>query len=133
MRLDGRPARRFDLLQTLLQALETVRLVEARKIVQPGGKFAPAFLVQFEAREARRGDPCGLAKFLHRNRTAREAEHRKFVRRDPLSASPQIIQRWNQLAFREIAGSAEDHDRAGWRGLRLGNMNRFRHWIIQTS
>ena len=123
-------ARRFDLLEALLQTLETVGLVEARKIVEPGGKLAPTFLIEFKPRETRSSDTRGLAKFLDRHRAAGEAQHRELLRRDFLAARAQIIQGGYQFALRQIARSAEDHDGAGRRGLRFGNMNRFAHRII---
>src|SRR5579859_2724250 len=106
---------------------EAVGVVETSEIIEPGGKLTPAFLVEFEAREAGGGNARTFTEFLQRHRTAREAEHRKLVRCDFLPARPQIVECRNELTFGEVAGGAENDHGAGRSGLRVGDVNRVSH------
>src|SRR5713101_2382521 len=106
---------RLDFLQPRFEPHEPVGLVEAGEIVQARGEIAPAFTIEFEARET--GGPFARAftKLLDRHRAPREAEYGKIARSHLLSARPQIIERGNQLALSQVARSPEYHNSA-WRG-----------------
>jgi hypothetical protein len=112
-------------LEAFLEPAEAVGFVETRDIIEARGKLMPAFPVEFEPRKLRRRDARAFAELFQSHWTPRESEHRKFMRRDFLSARTQIVERGQQLAFRKVAGGAKDNDGARRRGLGLGNLNRF--------
>jgi hypothetical protein len=98
-----KPVCRLDFLEPCLEPRKPVGLIEAGEIVQARGKIAPAFVIEFEAREACGPFARAFTKLLDRHRTPREAEYGEIARSHVLSARPQIIERGNQLALSQVA------------------------------
>ena len=84
----------------------------ADQVVQPLGEFGPPiFAVVARVFRFRRALVHPLAELLVRQLGAADAQDVK--RRIGTADARQVIQGWNQLAFRQIAGATEDDQQAG--------------------
>ena len=111
-------ARLFDSFKFSFKFCETVGTVEAGQVVEAVGELRPARLVDLQARESGRPVVRAFAEIVERHFAPRESQHRALRRHHALAARDEIVQRRNQLALGEIAGRAENHDRAWRRRLR---------------
>ena len=95
-----------DLLEALAESHQVVAFLQINRLVEEASrKGFPALRVVSDLAGERRFHL--LAEFVVAPGAASTAEHSKFARQPPLPE--QIEQGWNQLAMREVAASAKDH------------------------